>query len=73
MYMCAVDVGCVPVDGLESVKSSEGRILVWSGTGKDIITHNLTNNDIPQCHLWHGPCENDAHDIIGPPNSRNTS
>ena len=47
MYICAVDIGCVRVDGLEFVKPREGRVLVRSSTGKDILTHDLTNNHIP--------------------------
>ena len=73
MYTCAMDVGWVWVDGLEFVKLGEGHVLVRSGTRKDILKYDMTNNHIPRCHLWHESCENYAHSIIGLPDSRNTS
>ena len=73
MYMCVVDPGWVQVDGLESVQPGDGHVLFRSSTGKDILTYDLTNNNIPRHHLWHASCENHSHGVIGPPDSRNTS
>ena len=67
--MCTEDVGWVRVNGLESVQPSEGRVLVRSGTRKDILMYDLTNNHIPRRHLWRASCENDAHNIIDLPDS----